>query len=342
MVMIGYSDSAKDAGILAAAWAQYRAQESLLSVCREAQVALQLFHGRGGTIGRGGAPARDALLSQPPGSLEGGFRVTEQGEMIRTKLGMPGLAVKTLALYTSAILEAGILRPPAPRDEWRETMDRLSRTSCALYREVVRDNPDFLEYFRQATPEGELGALPLASRPTHRKQGGGVESLRAIPWIFSWMQNRLMLPSWLGAGQAMQQEIDAHGDSVLLAMAREWPFFATRLSMLEMVFSKTDRRLSARYESRLVEERLRSLGEDLRRQLEADVATTLHLLGATELLERAGWTRESLGLRNVYTGALNVLQAELLARLRREGDESVRQATMVTIAGIAAGMRNTG
>jgi phosphoenolpyruvate carboxylase len=342
MVMIGYSDSAKDAGILAAAWAQYRAQESLLAVCRDAGVPLQLFHGRGGTIGRGGAPAHDALLSQPPGSLECGFRVTEQGEMIRTKLGMTGLAVKTLAVYTSAILEARTLHPPTPKNEWREIMDRLADRSCARYRATVQETPDFLDYFRQATPEGELGALPLASRPTSRKQGGGIESLRAIPWIFSWMQNRLMLPSWLGAGEALAAELDEHGSDGIEDMFRDWPFFATRMQMLEMVYSKTDLRLSEYYDRRLVEARLLPLGEQLRAQLDADIRTVLGVLGQTGLLEHADWTRESLGLRNIYTGPLNVLQAELLARLRRDSDEAAKRAIMITIAGVAAGMRNTG
>lgn len=342
MVMIGYSDSAKDAGILASAWAQYRAQESLLEVCSRAGVRLQLFHGRGGTIGRGGAPAHDALLSQPPGSLECGLRVTEQGEMIRTKLGMTGLAVKTLAVYTSAVLEAHTAHPPAPAAAWRETMDRLGETSCAAYRDVVRGNPDFLTYFRQATPEGELGALPLASRPTSRKKDGGIESLRAIPWIFSWMQNRLMLPSWLGAGEALAGEIAAHGDEVISTMAREWPFFATRLSMLEMVYAKTDRRLSSHYDRKLVDPALQPLGTALRDRLAGDIATVLEILGQGELLEHASWTRESLGLRNIYTNPLNVLQAELLARLRRDPDDHSRQAVMITIAGVAAGMRNTG
>ena len=342
MVMIGYSDSAKDAGILAAAWAQYRAQENLIQAGRDAGVPVQLFHGRGGTIGRGGAPAHDALLSQPPGSLDCGFRVTEQGEMIRTKLGMTGLAVKTLALYTSAILEARAARPPEPLPEWRALMDRVSERSCAIYRGVVRENPDFLSYFRQATPEGELGALPLASRPTSRKKDGGIESLRAIPWIFSWTQNRLMLPSWLGAGEALEEERSAGGGDTIDAMARDWPFFSTRLSMLEMVYAKTDSELSAVYDARLVAPRLRYLGDGLRAQLSSDIATVLRILGQEQLLEGAAWTRESLGLRNIYTGPLNMLQAELLARLRQDDDETVRQAIMITIAGVAAGMRNTG
>ena len=342
MVMIGYSDSAKDAGILASAWAQYRAQEALLQVASEAGVRLQLFHGRGGTIGRGGAPAREALLSQPPGSLACGLRVTEQGEMIRTKLGMPGLAVNTLALYTGAVLEANSAAPPPPAPAWREVMDRLAGASCAAYRAVVRETPEFPRYFRQATPQGELATLPLASRPTHRKQGGGIESLRAIPWIFSWMQNRLMLPSWLGAGEALALEMQGEGAAVIEAMAREWPFFITRLSMLEMVYSKTDRRLSAHYDELLVEPDLRGIGDALRAQLVKDIDTLLGILGQPRLLASMHWARESLGLRNVYTGPLNILQAELLARFRGDGDEAARDAIMISIAGVAAGMRNTG
>ena len=342
MVMIGYSDSAKDAGILASAWAQYRAQEALLQVASEAGVRLQLFHGRGGTIGRGGAPAREALLSQPPGSLACGLRVTEQGEMIRTKLGMPGLAVNTLALYTGAVLEANSAAPPPPAPAWREVMDRLAGASCAAYRAVVRETPTFPRYFRQATPEGELATLPLASRPTRRKQDGGIESLRAIPWIFSWMQNRLMLPSWLGAGEALAQEMQGEGAAVIEAMAREWPFFITRLSMLEMVYSKTDRRLSAHYDALLVEPELRAIGASLREQLAGDIDTLLGILGQPRLLASMHWERESLALRNVYTGPLNILQAELLARFRGGGDEAARDAIMISIAGIAAGMRNTG
>ncbi len=181
MVMIGYSDSAKDAGVLAASWAQYRAQEELLALCAEYDVKLTLFHGRGGTIGRGGAPAGEALLSQPPGSLAQGLRVTEQGEMIRTKLGWTSLAIKTFALYTCAIFRANLLTPPAPRQHWREIMDSLATDSCDAYRAVVRGEADFVDYFRHATPEQELGKLPLGSRPARRKAGGGIESLRAIP-----------------------------------------------------------------------------------------------------------------------------------------------------------------
>jgi phosphoenolpyruvate carboxylase len=342
MVMIGYSDSAKDAGVLAASWAQYRAQEKLLALSGEHGVELMLFHGRGGTIGRGGAPARDALLSQPPGSLRNGLRVTEQGEMIRAKLGGTAMATKTLALYASAVLEANLVTPPAPESEWRTLMDALAEDSCRSYRGLVRDNPDFVRYFRQATPEQELGVLPLGSRPTRRRADGGVESLRAIPWIFAWSQNRLMLPAWLGAGAALAAAVQRGERDQLAEMTRRWPFFATRMSMLEMVFIKADAGLSAYYDELLVDADLQALGAQLRTQIEADRDTLLALLGKQELLEDQDWLRESIQLRNIYTDPLNYLQAELLKRQREHSEDNTVQAIMVTIAGVAAGMRNTG
>lgn len=342
MVMIGYSDSAKDAGVLAASWAQYRAQEELLEVCGAHQVSLTLFHGRGGTIGRGGAPAREALLSQPPGSLRNGLRVTEQGEMIRTKLGWTSLAVKTLALYTVAICRANLQTPPAPSDAWREIMDTLSERSCDAYRAVIRGEPEFVPYFRHATPEQELAKLPLGSRPARRKSGGGIESLRAIPWIFAWSQNRLMLPAWLGAGEALAMAVaDGEGDR-LQEMAEQWPFFAARLSMLEMVFAKSESGLSAFYDDRLVPDELRPIGDQLRAKLASDTATVLALTGAESPMGEDSWEAESLRLRNIYTDPLNFLQAELLRRNREASRPELERAIMVTIAGIAAGMRNTG
>ncbi|MFV0276839.1 MAG: phosphoenolpyruvate carboxylase, partial [Parahaliea sp.] len=344
MVMIGYSDSAKDAGVLAASWAQYRAQEDLLALCADYDVRLTLFHGRGGTIGRGGAPAHAALLSQPPGSLAHGLRVTEQGEMIRAKLGWTSLAVKTLALYTTAICRANLSTPPAPRPEWREIMEALAAESCEAYRAVIRGEPEFVPYFRYATPEQELAGLPLGSRPARRAGGGGIESLRAIPWIFAWSQNRLMLPAWLGAGQALQAAIDRGQRERLQEMAANWPFFATRLSMLEMVFAKTDAGLSAHYDDCLVPAKLRRIGDALRAQLVSDTATVLALNGVGAPLEDSPWLRQSIHLRNIYTDPLNVLQAELLQRQRAgaQPEPLLEQAIMVTFAGIAAGMRNTG
>ena len=258
-----------------------------------------MFHGRGGSIGRGGAPAHAALLSQPPGSLKGGLRVTEQGEMIRFKYGLPEITVSSLSLYTGAILEANLLPPPEPKESWRRIMDELSVISCDLYRGYVRENKDFVPYFRSATPEQELGKLPLGSRPAKR-------------------------------------------------MCRDWPFFSTRLGMLEMVFAKADLWLAEYYDQRLVDKALWPLGKELRNLQEEDIKVVLAIANDSHLMADLPWIAESIQLRNIYTDPLNVLQAELLHRSRQaekegqEPDPRVEQALMVTIAGIAAGMRNTG
>ncbi|KGY13393.1 phosphoenolpyruvate carboxylase [Vibrio tubiashii] len=344
MVMIGYSDSAKDAGVMSAGWAQYHAMESLVKVAEEEGVELTLFHGRGGTIGRGGAPAHAALLSQPPKSLKGGLRVTEQGEMIRFKLGLPEVAVNSFSLYASAILEANLLPPPEPKQEWRDLMNVLSEVSCEAYRNVVRGEADFVPYFRQATPELELGKLPLGSRPAKRNPNGGVESLRAIPWIFSWSQNRLVLPAWLGAGEAIQYSVDKGHQALLEEMCREWPFFSTRLGMLEMVYTKCNMEISRYYDERLVDTNLLPLGDRLRGQLQKDIKSVLNVENNENLMQSDPWGQESIRLRNIYVEPLNMLQAELLYRTRQDEESApeLEEALMVTIAGIAAGMRNTG
>ncbi|PSW73059.1 phosphoenolpyruvate carboxylase [Photobacterium sp. GB-50] len=344
MVMIGYSDSAKDAGVMSAGWAQYSAMEKLVDVCEQAGVEITLFHGRGGSIGRGGAPAHAALLSQPPRSLKGGLRVTEQGEMIRFKLGLPEVAINSLSLYASATLEANLLPPPAPKQEWRELMDVLSEVSCEAYRNVVRVDPEFVPYFRAATPELELGKLPLGSRPAKRNPQGGVESLRAIPWIFAWSQNRLLLPAWLGAGEAIQYSINNGHTKLLEEMCREWPFFSTRLGMLEMVYTKTNIGIAKYYDERLTDESLWPLGQKLRDQLGKDIKAVLTVENSDHLMEQDPWGAESIRLRNIYVEPLNMLQAELLYRTRQQEElpPALEEALMVTIAGIATGMRNTG
>ena len=344
-VMIGYSDSAKDAGTLAAGWAQYRAQEALVGVCQGHGVHLRLFHGRGGTVGRGGAPAHMAILSQPPGSVRGQLRVTEQGEMIRFKFGLPGIAVQSMLLYTSAVLEASLLPPPAPEPAWRELMQQLADRSVEVYRGVVRGEPQFVEYFRQATPEQELGRLPLGSRPAKRRSQGGIESLRAIPWIFAWTQTRLMLPAWLGAGQALREALDAGKQAQLRQMMEAWPFFLARVEMLEMVLSKADVDIARFYEQRLASADLWPLGERLRAALAQATAVVLQLRDSETLLAHNPALGESVAVRNPYTDPLHVLQAELMKRTRAQGesvDPDLERALMVTMAGIAAGMRNTG
>ena len=345
-VMIGYSDSAKDAGFLAASWAQYRAQERLTELFRDHGIPLTLFHGRGGSASRGGAPTRMALLSQPPGAIDGRIRVTEQGEVIRFKYGLPGVAVQNLEQYLAATLEASLLPPPAPEPRWREEMDRLASRSLRVYREVVRETPELVEYLRTVTPEQELVRLALGSRPARRKADQGVASLRAIPWVFAWTQMRLMLPAWLGTGAALREGLDDNERAGhLRAMMEHWSFFQGMVDMLEMVLAKADAEVAAHYETRLADrEELQDLGEQLRGRLERTVEALRRLSGEPDLLANNPVMRWSIEVRNPYTDPLHLLQAELLHRLRggEDSDERLESALMVTIAGIAAGMRNTG
>ncbi|MGV2470452.1 phosphoenolpyruvate carboxylase, partial [Bacillus subtilis] len=243
-----------------------------------------------------------------------------------------------------AILEANLLPPAEPKEEWKAVMNTLSEVSCEMYRDYVREQPYFVPYFRAATPELELGKLPLGSRPAKRRPTGGVETLRAIPWIFAWTQNRLMLPAWLGAGAALKHVIEKEGkQAVLDEMWQEWTFFKTRIAMLEMVYAKADLWLAEYYDHRLVEKRLWPLGQKLRDQLSEDIKSVLAVSKDEALMADLPWVAESIALRNVYTDPLNVLQAELLHRSRQQEhpDPRVEQALMVTIAGVAAGMRNT-
>ncbi|KPZ60769.1 Phosphoenolpyruvate carboxylase [Pseudoalteromonas sp. P1-13-1a] len=344
-VMIGYSDSAKDAGMMAAGWAQYEAMDKLVQLADDRGIELVLFHGRGGTVGRGGAPAAQALHSQPPGSLKGGLRVTEQGEMIRFKFGLPDVALQSLNIYAGAVLQSNLLPPPEPKPQWREVMKLISEESCEHYRNVVRHDENFVPYFRMATPELELSKLPLGSRPAKRNPNGGVESLRAIPWIFAWSQNRLMLPAWLGALTGLKAALDKYGLETLHEMSLQWPFFRARLEMLEMVFSKADSWLSEHYDNALVEDMYKPLGVSLRKELEEAISLVQSLSPQNSLLADQPWIKESIALRNPYTDPLNVLQVELLRRARSsekgsEGD--IDNALMITMTGIAAGMRNTG
>jgi phosphoenolpyruvate carboxylase len=343
-VMIGYSDSAKDAGRMAAAWALYKAQEELVDVSRQAGVHLTLFHGRGGTVGRGGGPTYLAILSQPPGSIAGSLRVTEQGEMIQAKFGIPGIALRNLDLYIAATLKATVLNPEPARPEWRAVMDELADQSARAYRAVVRDDPDFIPYFRAATPESELGQLNIGSRPARRTQTLGISSLRAIPWIFSWTQTRLMLPAWLGVGQGLSGlRSKPNGDQVLREMAAQWPFFRSTLALMEMVLAKADARIAESYDDALVPENLWPLGERLRGLLLEAERTVRDVLQIDALLQSNPTLRRSIDVRNPYVDPLNVLQMDLLRRMRAgEASELLHDAFLVTVNGIAAGMRNTG
>ena len=343
-VMIGYSDSAKDGGRLAANWALYKAQETLVDVCREAGIELTLFHGRGGSISRGGGPTAVAMQSQPPGSIEGRLRVTEQGEMIQAQFGLLEIAARTLEVYTTATVEATLAPPAVPRAEWRESMERMAARARAAYREVVHDHPRFVEYFRAATPEVELAVLPIGSRPARRVTGGGVDSLRAIPWVFAWTQTRLLLPSWLGSGDALGEALARGEREGLREMYREWAFFRSTLDLIETVLAETDARIAEEYDRRLVPPDLLPLGAELRARLASTVRAVLDTTGSHALLEDKPVISRSIEVRNPYVYPINLVQIELLRRLRggSSEDSQIRQAFMMTVNGIAAGMRNTG
>lgn len=342
-VMIGYSDSAKDGGRLAAAWELYAAQERLVAVAREHGVRLTLFHGRGGSVGRGGGPTHLAIQSQPPGSIDGTIRVTEQGEMVDAKFGLPAIADRTLEVYTTATLEASLLEPAAVPEAWRVRMQTLADTSRAHFRSIVYDRPEFIEYFRAATPELELGQLRTGSRPARRRSGGGVESLRAIPWVFAWTQTRLLLASWLGVGAALDQALGAGHATELTAMYQGWPFFRSTLDLVEMVVAKASPDIAAVYDDVLVPPHLQPIGVELREDLARTERVLLQVTGHEHLLEENPVLRRSIDVRNPYVDPINLVQAEVLSRLREPGaDPGLFEAFLSTVNGVAAGMRNTG
>lgn len=344
-IMIGYSDSAKDVGILAASWAQYCAQEEMIRVANKFDIKLVFFHGRGGSLGRGGWPTHEAITSQPPGSVHGVMRVTQQGEVIQNRFGLRCIALRTFSVYTTSTLEASLCPPAPPRDEWRNLMNDLSRVSATSYKQIVSAEPKFLKYFQSATPTQELKKLAIGSRPDSRANTDSLTKLRAIPWIFAWTQNRLLLPSWAGVGVALQYAIDSKRGEQLTIMNEQWPFFHAMLSMCEMVFAKADINVAKHYEERLVPKELLALGADLREQFLQAQQVLLEVLSEKRLLEHNPVLDRSIQLRNPYLLPLHLLQVELLYRVREDYDhtqEEVIQALLVSIAGIAAGMRNTG
>jgi phosphoenolpyruvate carboxylase len=341
-VMIGYSDSAKDVGRVSAGWDLYTAQEDVVASCRRHGIAVTLFHGRGGTVGRGGGPTHLALRSQPPGSIDGTLRVTEQGEMLQALFGFTDIAVRTLEVYTTGTLEAWLAPARAVPQEWRECMDRVSADAAATYRRIVYDDARFIDYFRTSTPEADIAGLNLGSRPARRDTGEGVAGLRAIPWQFAWTQTRLMLGAWLGVEDALDCAIARGERERLITMYREWPHFQSQIDLIEMVLAKADGRIAGEYDRRLVPSSLQPLGAELRERLARAIRGVLDLSGHRALLESMAVIRRSIDVRNPYVDPINLVQIELMRRLREHPDARVRAALMVTVNGIAAGMRNTG
>ncbi len=348
-VMLGYSDSAKDAGLLPAAWALYNAQEALTEVCDEAGVQLSLFHGRGGTVGRGGgSPVYRALAALPPGSLRGAIKTTEQGEVISQKFGLRPIAERSLEVLVSGTLMAGFgdWRKEVPADEveaYRETMGRLSELALPVFRGMVHDDPALFGLFSGCTPVAELARVHFGSRPAYRARGAGtMAGIRAIPWVFGWTQIRLLLPGWLGVGTALSTvAAEPGGLDRLRAMSRRWPFFDDLLAKVEMVCAKADLEVAALYVEQLGGDPalLARLRAEFERTVEAVVAIRErpHLLATQPSLQTA------IGLRNPYVDVLSLLQVGLLKR-RHEGEEggALDEALGTCLNGIAQGLRNTG
>nr|GLL43467.1 phosphoenolpyruvate carboxylase 4-like [Ipomoea trifida] len=343
-VMVGYSDSGKDAGRFTAAWELYKAQEDVVAACNEYGIKVTLFHGRGGSIGRGGGPTYLAIQSQPPGSVMGTLRSTEQGEMVQAKFGLPQVAVRQLEIYTTAVLLATLRPPQPPREEkWRNLMEEMSNISCDSYRSTVYENPEFLTYFHEATPQAELGFLNIGSRPTRRKSSGGIGHLRAIPWIFAWTQTRFVLPSWLGVGAGLRGVCEKGHTEDLRAMYKDWPFFQSTVDLIEMVLGKADSPIAKYYDEVLVSPSRQELGAELRKELLTTEKYVLLVTGHEKLSENNRSLRRLIESRLPYLNPMNILQVEILKRLRRDIDNNkLRDALLITINGIAAGMRNTG
>jgi len=348
-VMLGYSDSNKDGGYLAANWALYRAELDLVESARKTGIRLRLFHGRGGTVGRGGGPSYDAILAQPPGAVNGSLRITEQGEVIAAKYAEPRVAHRNLETLLAATLEATLLDVEGLGDAAGpayEVLDELAGRAQRAYAELVHETPGFVEYFKASTPVSEIGALNIGSRPTSRKPTTSISDLRAIPWVLAWSQSRVMLPGWYGTGTAFESWI-ADGDGrleVLQDLYRRWPFFRTVLSNMAQVLSKSDMGLAARYSELVEDEALRQrVFDKIVDEHERTIRMHKLITGQDDLLADNPALARSVFNRFPYLEPLNHLQVELLRRYRSgDDDELVQRGILLTMSGLATALRNSG
>ncbi|MBZ4417805.1 phosphoenolpyruvate carboxylase [Myxococcus sp. RHSTA-1-4] len=343
-VMVGYSDSGKEVGLLAASAALQRAQVTLTETAREAGVPLRLFHGRGESVARGGGPAQEAILALPPGAVAGGYKATEQGEALDHKYARPELARRTLELILGGVLlhtlDAQPRPPPEDESTFRAVFDTLAETGRREYRALVWEDPRFLELFTAATPVEEIASLPIGSRPSKRK-AGGLETLRAIPWVFAWTQNRAILPGWYGVGSALEAySLEPGGAERLKRMYREWPFFRSVIDNVTMVLAKSDMAIASRY-AKLAPRSTRPLWRRIQQEHRRTRKQVKALTGELKLLDHNPRLQRSIALRNPYVDPMSFLQVELLMR-KREGQTECDRPLLLTLNGIAAGMRNTG
>jgi phosphoenolpyruvate carboxylase len=346
-VMLGYSDSNKDGGYLTSRWELYKAQAELVTTFRRHDCRLRMFHGRGGSVGRGGGPSYEAILAQPPGTVQGQIRITEQGEVIGAKYSTPEVGRRNLEVLAAATIEATLLqdtREPLP-EHWSAALEELSGHAFAAYRELVYETPGFEDYFWESTVITEIAELNIGSRPASRSGSRAIERLRAIPWVFSWAQCRLMLPGWYGFGTAVGRWLASRPDGlgVLQEMHRDWPFFASVLSNMEMVLAKADLAIASRYAALVSDAGLRRrVFARVRDEHAATVSALLRIMGTSELLE-GNALAQSIRYRFPYLDPLNHIQIELLRRFRAgDRDERSRRGVHLTINGIAAGLRNSG
>jgi phosphoenolpyruvate carboxylase len=345
-IMIGYSDSNKDVGYTASGWAAYRAQVEIADVLRERGISWQFFHGRGGAVGRGGGPTNSAIMALPAGTVEGKLKMTEQGEVLTAKYAFAPVAHRELELTTSATLASGVARPHQRLELFERVLAEMAEDSAALYREIVHGEPGFVRFFETVTPVQEISRLRLGSRPAKRSSAAGINDLRAIPWVFSWTQARIVLPAWLGLGTALENARERHGLELLQEMECEWPFFTALLSNAEMACAKADMAIAERYvqlwDDAAARERIwGALSTELERTIQALIAVK----GGERLLDHDPVLQASIDRRNPYVDPLSFVQVELLRRLRRDGggdSDELRRASLLTVNGIASGLRNTG